>query len=61
MIGGSIVHGTVSSAAVIIILLVGWVGVKRGGDWGSIVHGTVSSAAVIIILLVGWVRCEERS
>ena len=35
MIGGSIVHGTVSSAAVIIILLVGWVGVKRGGDWGK--------------------------
>jgi len=30
MIGGSIVHGTVNSAAVIILLLVGGLVVKRG-------------------------------
>ena len=54
---GSTVHGTVSSAAVIILLLVGGVGVKRRADRrGSTEHGTVSSAAAIILLLVGGVR-----
>jgi len=32
MIEGSVLHGTVSSAAVIILLLVGWAWVKRGDD-----------------------------
>jgi len=55
--GVSTVHGTVSSAAMIILLLVGGVGVKRRADIrGSTVHGTVSSAAAIILLLVGGVR-----
>ena len=32
---GSTFHGTVSSAAVIILLFVGWVVVKRRGDTGE--------------------------
>jgi len=51
VIGGNIVHGTVSSEAVIISLLICGSAVKRGGDRrGSIVHGTVSSKAEVILL-----------
>jgi len=51
---GSTVHGTVRSAAVIILLLVGaGVAERRADRKGITVHGTVSSAAVIILLLVG--------
>jgi len=46
------VHGTISSAALIILLLVGGWGVKWCADKGrSTLHGTVSSAAMIILLL----------
>jgi len=49
---GSTVHGTISSAALIILLLVGGWGVKWCADKGrSTLHGTVSSAAMIILLL----------
>ena len=33
MIEGSSVHATVTSVAVIILLLVGWAGAKKGDDW----------------------------
>jgi len=45
------VHGKVSYAAMIILLLDDGAGVKKRADRrGSTVHGTVSSAAVIILL-----------
>jgi len=60
VIGGSILHGTVSSVAVIIFLELGEDCVKRGGDRGrNIVHGTVSSAAEIILLLFGKVGVKR--
>jgi len=47
------VHGTVSSAAVIILLLVFGMGLKWWADRGGCtVHGTVSTAAAITLLLV---------
>ena len=50
-------HGKVSSAALITLLSVGGVGVKRRADrGGNILHRKVSSAAVIILLLVSEVR-----
>ena len=54
---GNTVHGKVSSAALITLLSVGGVGVKRRADrGGNILHRKVSSAAVIILLLVSEVR-----
>jgi len=50
---GSTLHGTVSSAAVTIVLLVCRWGLKRRADRSRrTVHGTVSRAAVITLLLV---------
>jgi len=61
VIGGSTVHLRVSSAAVLIFLLVGGVGLGALMIWECIFHGTINSAAVLIFLLVGGVVVKRGS
>jgi len=56
---GSTLHGTVVSAAVIILLLVGGVGEELAVRGRRNVNGTVRRRAVIILLFVGGVGLRD--